>query len=163
MGIDTSLESLRLAARLAGRPPRYRIACMDAARLGVPAAAFDAVVCVQNGVRALSAAPLALLREALRVTRPGGVVLLSTYAEEFWPHRLEWFERQAEAGLIGRIDRSRTVAGTIVCEDGLRLGTFAPADFLALAAAAAVDGQLTRVDGSSLVWEVRVGRSRRAD
>ncbi len=29
--------------------------------------------------------PVALLREALRVTRPGGVLLFSTYAERFWP------------------------------------------------------------------------------
>ena len=46
------------------------------------------------------------VREALRVTRPGGLVLLSTYADGFWAERLAWFEAQAAAGLIGQIDPS---------------------------------------------------------
>jgi len=73
VGIDTSLESIVLARELAGDAPRCRFLVMDALALCYPDASFDAVVCIQNGICAFGADQESLLREALRVARPGGV------------------------------------------------------------------------------------------
>src|SRR5512140_1878373 len=123
-GVDTSLESLALGRALAGADTRCRFLPMDASRLGFRDETFDVVVCVQDGICAFGVDPEGLVREALRVLGPGGLALFSSYAAEFWPERLRWFETQARLGLVGSIDYGRTVEGTIVCSDGLRLGTF---------------------------------------
>lgn len=81
-------------------------------------------------------------------------MLFSSYAESFWPHRLEWFERQAEAGLVGELDREATVDGVIACRDGFRSGTMRRADFERLCTALSVEATLTEVDGSSLFCEL---------
>jgi len=165
VGIDTSAASLALARdRLAGLRTCV-LARMDAADLAFVDASFDAVVAVQNGISAFHVELPALLAEAVRVTRPGGRVLLSTYSERFWEHRLEWFERQAEAGLIGALDRTRTGDGAIVCHDGFTARTVGP-DHLsrALAAARLVDQtglDVVEVDASSLFYVLTVGEAGR--
>ncbi len=158
VGIDTSSESLRLA-RARSRPRRAsRYVGMDAARLAFRPCSFDVVVCAQNGVCAFHLDPAALIVEALRVVRPQGRVLFSSYAERFWPDRLAWFELQAAAGLVGRIDQAATRPGLIVCADGFSVGTMTGADFERLCERLRVTPTLTEVDGSSLVCEIR-GRS----
>jgi len=154
VGIDTSLESIALARKLAGDDSRCRFQVMDALDLRYPDESFDAVVCVQNGVCAFGVDREKLLREALRVARPGGRVLFSTYAERFWPHRLEWFEAQAEAGLVGEIDYSRSRDGVIVCKDGFRVGRMSREDWKKLCTRVAVEPEITEVDGSSLFCEI---------
>ncbi len=167
VGIDNALESIELARRLAPlgaadpdtqlaapvRSPAFAV--MDALALGFPDGTFDVVACVQNGICAFRVDPVALIREALRVTRPGGRVLCSTYAERFWPYRLEWFERQVAAGLIGELDREATRDGVIACRDGFRSGTLRPAETRALCARVGVSGRITDVDGSSVFLELR--------
>lgn len=161
VGVDVAAASLALAARRAAAAApgtaaaRCRFARMDALRLGLGAAAFDAVVCCQNGVAAFRADPLELAREALRVLRPGGCLLLASYADAFWPHRLEWFEAQAAAGLIGPLDRSACRDGTIVCRDGFRSGRMDTAGFRALAAGLGLAARLDEVAGAALVCELR--------
>jgi 2-polyprenyl-6-hydroxyphenyl methylase/3-demethylubiquinone-9 3-methyltransferase len=157
VGVDASRDSL-LAAReeLAGRG-NVRLARMDARRLGFTGGAFDAVACIQNGVSAFHVDPLELMAEALRVTRPGGRVLFSTYAAAFWEERLAWFEAQAAEGLLGEIDRERTADGVIFCRDGFTATTFGPGDFRALARRLGVSAELTEVDGSSLFCEIIKG------
>ena len=71
---------------------------MDASRLAFVDGSFDLVACVQNGICAYAVDQRALIRESLRVLRPGGKALFSSYAESFWEPRLAWFERQAAAG-----------------------------------------------------------------
>jgi len=154
VGIDTAPASIDLARSLAGNESRCEFLVMDALALAFPAAAFDAVVCVQNGVCAFGVDRVALLAEALRVTRPGGRVLLSSYAAAFWPHRLEWFERQAERGLVGEIDREQSGDGVIVCRDGFRAGAMSPRDFTDLCARVGRTASITEVDGSSVLCEV---------
>ncbi len=155
VGIDNAPGNIQAACRDPGMPRNCSYLVMDALRLGFPDGTFDCVVCAQNGISAFGADPEVLLREALRVTRPGGLVLLSTYAERFWPHRLRWFEDQAGAGLLGAIDHDRTRPGVIVCRDGFRSGTMSPEGFRSLCDALKVQGRLTEVDGSSLFCSVR--------
>ena len=115
------------------------------------------VVCVQNGLSAFHADPQTVVREAVRVTRPGGLVLLSTYAAKFWPHRLEWFRLQAAHGLLGEIDEEATRDGHIVCKDGFTARTISPEEFLALTSGLAVQRRtLAEVDESSLFCEIAV-------
>jgi len=161
VGIDTSAASLALARERLSGLRTCLLARMDAADLAFVDASFDAVVAIQNGISAFHIELPVLLAEAVRVTRPGGRVLLSTYSERFWKHRLEWFERQAEAGLIGALDRTRTGDGTIVCDDGFTARTVR-ADQLcsALAAACLMDRaglEMAEVDASSLFYVLTVG------
>ncbi|MFH1501646.1 MAG: class I SAM-dependent methyltransferase [Candidatus Eisenbacteria bacterium] len=154
VGIDTSAESIALARTLVEPGGNCEFLEMDAAELAFVDGRFDAVVCVQNGICAFGVDPPRLVREALRVTRAGGRALFSTYASAFWPHRLEWFEAQAEAGLVGELDRGRTGDGTIVCADGLRLGTLTPAALREVGSEIGLEPLIVEVDGSSVfaVW-----------
>ncbi|HNQ24093.1 MAG TPA: class I SAM-dependent methyltransferase [Phycisphaerae bacterium] len=157
VGIDVSVPSLTTAEEALRGYPHAFVAAMDAVALGLPDAAFDVVVCIQNGICAFGVNPLHLIREAVRVTRPGGSVLLSSYAESFWEERLEWFELQAAFGLIGEIDPVRTKNGVIVCQDGFRAGTFRREDFDELATSLDFLPIIQEVDESSLFCELRVG------
>lgn len=156
VGIDTSAESLDLARRLAGPGSPCKFLEMNALALDFPGTAFDTAVCVQNGICAFGVDKERLIREAVRVTRPGGLVLFSTYAEHFWPHRLRWFEAQAEAGLVGAIDDEATGEGTIVCRDGFRAGMLRPEEMRELCATLGLAGRIIEVDGSSVFCEITV-------
>jgi len=156
VGIDTSLDSLHLAARCAGAGGPITLVAMDAVRLAFPPRSFDVVCCVQNGLSAFHVDQLELLRSAVRVTRSGGRVLLSSYADEFWQGRLEWFRIQAAHGLIGEIDEGATRRGTIVCRDGFTATTVTPERFAELARAVGLAFELTTVSGSSLFCEISV-------
>lgn len=65
IGIDTSLASLTKA-----RESTNALINMDASCLAFPAATFDLVACVQNGLSAFRADPRRLVEEALRMNRP---------------------------------------------------------------------------------------------
>ena len=151
VGIDTAAESVRLARRLDMRQ-RCEFLEMDALCLAFADGLLDAVVCVQNGVCAFGVDQEALVRESLRVTRPGGLVLFSTYADGFWTERLAWFEAQAAAGLIGQIVRAETGDGVIVTEDGFRAGRLTQDGFNGLCSALGRKGAITEVDGSSVFY-----------
>lgn len=152
-GIDTSVASLEMAAARRAQD-RFHLAAMDATRMAFRAAVFDVVVCIQNGISAFAVDQDALVREAVRVTHPGGRVLFSSYAERFWASRLEWFEVQAAHGLIGEIDPERTGNGVIVCRDGFRATTVDPNGFLRLAAGVGIVPVISEVAGSSVFCEL---------
>ncbi len=154
VGIDTAVESLDLARSLGGEGARCEYLEMDAVNLEFADGEFDLVFCIQNGICAFGVDPEALVEEALRVTRPGGRALFSTYSSRFWSHRLEWFELQAAEELVGAIDHEATGGGVIVCRDGLRLGAMGEDDFRALCDKVGVEYELTEVDGSSLFCEL---------
>ncbi len=156
VGIDSSHASLRLAC--ASSPPASGagLLAMDAAALGFAANLFDTAVCIQNGISAFHVDRRQLVAEAVRVTRPGGRVLFSSYAPGFWPDRLTWFRLQADAGLLGEIDEEATGDGVIVCRDGFRATTVGPAEFAELADSAGVSSRIVEVDGSSLFCEMQV-------
>jgi len=152
-GIDTSLSSLRMALEYLGRKPSLRLACMNSVQMGFPDHAFDITICIQNGICAFAVDQQQLFREAIRVTRSGGVVMFSSYTSQFWENRLEWFELQSAHHLIGEINYQATGKGTIVCKDGFRATTADKATFERLAVCLGVTPSITEVDGSSLFCE----------
>ena len=154
VGVDNSCASLALARDYLPSGVNVRLAAMDAIRLGCRENVFDVVVCIQNGISAFHVDPAELVAEALRVARPGGVLLFSSYAEAFWEERLAWFEAQAAEGLLGEIDRERTGDGVIVCRDGFTATTFRAGDFHALAASLGVEARVEEIDGSSVFCEI---------
>jgi 2-polyprenyl-6-hydroxyphenyl methylase/3-demethylubiquinone-9 3-methyltransferase len=163
VGIDVAREGLALAREIrrasrvdptaADRGASHYLA-MDASALGIADGALDGVVCVQNGMCAFRQDQARLLAEALRVTRAGGTLLFSSYADGFWPHRMAWFEDQAAAGLLGPIDREASRDGVIVCRDGFRSGRLTASEFRALCTRAGVAASIGEVDGSCTFCEI---------
>lgn len=158
VGIDNSASSIQLARETLGAPTKCRLLVMDAASLAFQCDVFDVVVCVQNGISAFKVDPRRLIETSMQVTKPGGFVLLSSYSEAFWEARLQWFELQAERGLIGEIDHQRTGDGVIICKDGFRATTFTPGRFATLCSSIGVGFQLVEVDHSSLFCEIQVNQ-----
>jgi len=153
LGIDTSLSSLCMALEYLGRKPSVCLACMDSVQMGLRDRAFDLTICIQNGISAFAVDQQQLFREAIRVTRSGGLVMFSIYTPQFWEHRLEWFEIQSAHNLVGKIDYQASGNGTIVCRDGFRATTVGRETFEKLAASLAVTPRITAVDSSSLFCE----------
>lgn len=155
VGVDTARESLELARGLAGAESNSEFLEMDATSMLFRDDAFELVACIQNGICAFDVDPSILVREALRVAKPGGLVLFSSYAERFWPHRLKWFELQAKEGLLGEIDYEKTGSGVIVCRDGFRAGAMGETEFREICRGIDLEPDITEVDGSSVFFELR--------
>ncbi len=150
VGIDTSLDNLQCAKEYLKEVGKWYLAGMDALQLGFLEDSFDCVVCIQNGVSAFHVDQRELIRESIRVSKPGGRVLFSSYSEKIWNERLVWFELQSEAGLVGEIDCEKTADGTIVCKDGFTATTVSAEQFLELVNDLTAEIQIAEVDGSSL-------------
>lgn len=155
IGIDISTSSLRHAISQFAIDDNMALCCMNALRLGFPDNCFDLVICIQNGISAFGVDRLALIKEAVRVTKAGtGRILFSTYAPQFWEERLRWFRLQAETGLLGKIDDDLTGEGTIVCKDGFRATTVSATEFTELTRQTDCSTRLVTVDDSSLFCEM---------
>ncbi|MCK4595836.1 class I SAM-dependent methyltransferase [candidate division WOR-3 bacterium] len=154
IGIDTSLVSLYIGRETLCDISNCFLVNMNAIRLAFNDRAFDLVVCIQNGISALHVAQKDLIRESIRVTKVGGTILFSSYSDKFWKDRLEWFELQSKAGLLGVIDNEKTRDGVIVCKDGFTATTVSPDQFLSLTTGFNVNVQVVEVDESSIFYEV---------
>jgi len=132
----------------------YHLFRMDAIQLAFRNRIFDVVVCIQNGISAFHVNQRDLIEESIRVTKTGGVILFSSYAEKFWTDRLKWFQLQSEAGLLGEIDHEKSRDGQIVCRDGFTATTVRSEQFLSLTAELEVDTQIVEVNESSLFCEI---------
>lgn len=150
VGVDISCSSLAFSRTYLRLNRDCLLLQMDAANLSFLDETFDAVICIQNGISVFQRDPLRLFQEAIRVVRPAGVVLFSTYSQKFWVPRLDWFRKQAEEGLLGEIDEEKTAAGVIVCRDGFQSSTFTEKQFRDLASQCPVSFEITEVDQSSL-------------
>ncbi len=156
VGIDTSRASLDQAKKDLQHHSKLNLAQMNAVNLGFTDGCFDAVICIQNGISAFKVDQEDLILESLRVTQDGGTCLFSSYSDEFWEHRLEWFHLQASEGLIGEIDLARTGNGCIVCRDGFQATTLRRESFSELVAKIGVTATITEVDESSIFCEIRM-------
>jgi 2-polyprenyl-6-hydroxyphenyl methylase/3-demethylubiquinone-9 3-methyltransferase len=155
IGIDTSLSSLLLGKEIFSDISNCFFAQMNAGQLAFPNHVFDVVVCIQNGISAFHVDVRKLIEESIRVTKQGGLILFSTYSEKFWNHRLEWFQLQSDAKLLGEIDYEKTKNGNIVCKDGFTATTIPPEQFLALTANLNnIKATIEEVDESSLFCEI---------
>ena len=157
IGIDTSLASLAMASQMLVNISNCHLADMDAVRLAFHGRVFDCVICIQNGISAFHVDQQALIRESVRVTKPGGIVLYSSYSDKFWEERLRWFHIQSGAGLLGEIDNERTGGGVIVCKDGFTATTVRSDEFLALTSGMNHEVRIIEVDESSLFCEMTIG------
>ena len=154
IGIDTSLASLLLGQKILFDISNYHLLNMDAVQLAFRDQIFDRVICIQNGISAFHVNQQDLIRESIRVTKPGGTIFFSSYSANSWKDRLEWFRLQSEAGLLGEIDHEKTRNGVIVCKDGFTATTVWPHQFLSLTAEFNVDTRIAEVDESSLFCEI---------
>jgi ubiquinone/menaquinone biosynthesis C-methylase UbiE len=155
VGVDTSKASLASGREFLALFTNTLLVHADAARLPFPPGRFDAVLCLQNGVSAFHVDPFLLFGESLRVAKPGGTVIFSSYAGGFWADRLAWFELQAAENLVGEIDYEKTGDGRIVGKDGFTAATFGPEDFRMLAESFGLSAKIYEVDGSSLFCDLR--------
>ena len=154
IGIDISLDSLLLGQELLVDIANCFLFQMDALQLAFSDNSLDVVVCIQNGISAFHVDQHSLIEESIRVVKPGGLALFSSYSEKFWDERLDWFRRQSEAGLLGEIDLEKSRDGLIVCRDGFTATTVGPELFQALTADIAADVIIAEVDESSLFCEI---------
>ncbi|BBO83958.1 hypothetical protein DSCO28_45240 [Desulfosarcina ovata subsp. sediminis] len=153
VGIDSAAGNIAYARSL-DTEESCEFLILDALALGFPDKAFDVVVCIQNGICAFNVDRQALVLEALRVTRRGGIVLFSSYSDRFWPYRLAWFETQFAEGLVGPIDYAASKNGSIVCTDGFRAGRMTPGDFSELCTALGVRFTTCEIDDSVVFCEI---------
>ena len=156
IGIDTSLSSIEMGRQMLSGISNISLACMNAVQLGFENDVFDVVVCIQNGISAFHINQKDLINESIRVTKPGGLILLSSYSQKFWEHRLEWFRLQSETGLLGEIDYEKTGSGVIVCKDGFTATTVTPEQFRALTSDVEnIKVNTVEVDKSSVFCEIK--------
>ena len=156
VGIDISLGNLLMAEKSLGINHHLDLVQMNSSTLGFPDGEFDAVLCIQNGISAFKTNPLELIRESMRVTRPEGVCIFTSYSDKFWKPRLDWFRLQSEEGLLGEIDWDATQNGVIVCKDGFRATTYRPEDFRKFADIIGVESNIVEIDGSSICCVIKV-------
>lgn len=154
IGIDNSFESLSLGLEYLGGIPNYYLIDMNAIQLAFKSRTFDVIVCIQNGISAFHVDQKALIQESIRVTKVGGIVLFSSYSDKFWKDRMEWFQLQSNAGLLGEIDTKKSHDGVIICKDGFKATTVRPNDFLSLVKGLNVDVKIVKVNESSLFCEI---------
>jgi ubiquinone/menaquinone biosynthesis C-methylase UbiE len=156
IGIDTSYASLMMGKKMLTGISNFQLAQMNAINLGFSENSFDVVICIQNGISAFHVDPKELVRESIRVAKPDGTVLFSTYSVKYWNHRLHWFQLQAEAGLLGEIDYEKTGNGVIVCKDGFQATTVSPSQFMELTKEFDVQTTIVEVDESSLFCVIKI-------
>jgi len=144
IGIDISKSSLELAEKLLKRNLNYQLFQMNATNLEFQNNFFDVVICIQNGISAFNVDKKGLIREAIRVTKKGGLM------------RLKWFILQSEAGLIGEIDLSATHSGIIVTKDGFKATTIKPTEFTSLTSELPINLKIEEIDNSSVFYEILV-------
>ena len=155
-GIDKSLENLLFGRHNFLSSGSCLLSAMDAFDPAFKSKTFDLVFCIQNGISAFGGDPELLIEKAIRLTKPGGSVLFSSYSDKFWSQRLEWFKIQSENNLIGEIDYDLSVNGSIFCKDGFRASTFNEEKFTVLTSGINKEVKTYEIDESSVFCEIIV-------
>lgn len=154
VGIDSSPSNLLLAREKYSNLSHAELLQADAVSLPFHDAIFDLVVCAQNGISSFHVDQGTLIAESIRVTKPGGICLFTSYSDRFWSPRLEWFRAQSAEGLLGEIDEVLTGDGLIVCKDGFTASTVRMEDFFRLTDDLPYPVTVSEIDDSSLFCEI---------
>ena len=152
-GIDNAPGNIELANEYLHHDPGIHIHLMSVDNLEFANNSFDLVICAQNGLSAFGLDPIDVVREACRVTRRDGRLICCTYAESFWPSRLQWFCNQADAGLLGAIYEAETRDGVISCVDGFRSMSMTKEQFQDIASALNLEVDIVDLPSGSLIAE----------
>ncbi len=155
IGIDNSFHSLYFGKNYLKKTLNCQLMQMNAINTGLKSNLFDLVLCIQNGMSAFHVNKADLLKECIRLTKRGGIVLLSSYSEKFWEHRLKWFEIQSQNNLIGEIDYTKTGNGVIICKDGFSATTVSRDEFRSLANSVNQSCVIKEVAESSIFCEIQ--------
>jgi SAM-dependent methyltransferase len=147
-GIDNSKNNLSLADSYLEDQSNITLQFMDTKNLKFPNDFFHKVIAIQNGLSAFKINPEVLINEALRVTKKKGLLILSSYTEQFWEERLQWFIDQSNAGLLGEIDWEKTGDGIIKCKGGFIATSFYKRDFENLLSKLNLRGEILEIDDS---------------
>ncbi len=150
IGIDISEASLAYAKEYLKEISNVDLHFMTARKIQFPEESFDVVLGIQNAISAMKIDPEILITQALRVTKIGGKVILSSYSENIWEERLNWFIQQSQEGLLGEIDFALTGNGVIVCKDGFTATTFSVEDFQMLIGKMKLKAYIIEIDESSI-------------
>ncbi len=154
-GIDNAPGNVEMAGEYLHNLPGIKVHLMSVDNLDFANDSFDLVLCTQNGLSAFGLDPLIVIREALRVAKHGGRLICCTYARSFWPIRLQWFRKQADAGLLGAIDETKTGRGVIACVDGFMSTSMTEEQFQDIASVFHLAVNITELPGGSLISEFR--------
>lgn len=154
-GIDNAPGNIELAGEYLHNLPGIKVHLMNVDNLDFADDSFDLVLCAQNGLSAFGLDPLIVVREAYRVTKHDGRLICCTYAKSFWPSRLQWFRKQAEAGLLGAIDETKTGNGVIACVDGFMSTSMTDVQFQDIASALNLAVDIVALPSGSLISEFR--------
>ncbi|MCE7740709.1 MAG: class I SAM-dependent methyltransferase [Candidatus Heimdallarchaeota archaeon] len=155
-GIDISKKNLDFARKYLEGFKNTKLMQMSAKSLKFNNQMFDVTIAIQNSISSFGIDPTRLIEESCRVTKKGGIVLLSSYSDKIWGKRLEWFYSQSERGLIGEIDKDKTADGTIVCKDGFKATTFSREEFRNLVEIMNLEAEIEEVDNSSVFCVIKV-------
>ena len=154
-GIDNSEDSIKFANTYLSGLQNISLSVMNAVELDFSDNSYDLVICIQNGISAFHVDQSDLIKEAIRVAKPGGQILFSSYSDKFWDDRFNWFKLQAETGLLGEIDMEKTSGGKIVCKDGFTVSTVIEQGFRGLLDSLEKSYKLVEVDNSSLFCVIK--------
>lgn len=153
VGIDISENSVQLSRDYLKDYPNASEITMDIHDLAFDKP-FDVILCLQNGLSATRADD-AVIAKILGLLAPGGTAYFSTYSANFWDHRIDWFQEQADKGLLGELDMEKTRDGVIICKDGFKATTQTPEDYEAIGRASGFPYEVVEVDQSSLFLVIR--------
>ncbi|MFX0015651.1 MAG: class I SAM-dependent methyltransferase [Promethearchaeota archaeon] len=155
-GIDISEASIILAQEFLTDLSNVKLQIMNAQSLAFADQVFDMVIAIQNGLSAFKGDPNETIKESIRVTKPGGKVLFSSYSEKIWEERLNWFIQQSKNGLLGEIDLEKSKKGEIICKDGFKATTYTPEYFSLLSMKLGLKTEIKEIDQSSIFWIIHV-------
>ncbi|NHJ02990.1 MAG: class I SAM-dependent methyltransferase [Candidatus Heimdallarchaeota archaeon] len=150
VGIDIAEASLNYARKYLKDFSNVELHRMTARNIQFKPESFDTVLGIQNAISAMKIDPIHLITQALRVTKRKGKLILSSYSDKIWDARLNWFEIQSKAGLLGELDYENTKNGTIACRDGFKATTFRTEDFSSLVEKMNLKARIEEVDKSSI-------------
>lgn len=153
LGIDISEDSIKLANEYLKNTKNTKMLVMDVHNLKFENS-FDVILCLQNGLSAMKLT-IDTIKNIMKFLSPGGQAFFSSYSDKFWDVRLQWFQEQAEKGLLGEIDMEKTKNGVIICKDGFKATTSTPAMLEEIGKNLGYEFKVEEVDDSSIFLVIK--------